>query len=88
MVPYYLYRQKHMAGNQENTGYALPGHACLYNVDMMEETTHILALGAGGISKRSWPDEGRITRAPNVGNIEEYIRRVDEMIQRKRDLFS
>ena len=88
MVPYYLYRQTHMAGNQENTGYALPGHACLYNVDMMEETTHILALGAGGISKRIWPDEGRITRAPNVGNIEEYIRRVDEMIQRKRDLFS
>ncbi len=87
MAPYYLYRQKYMAGNQENTGYALPGHACLYNVDMMEETTHILAMGAGGISKRIWPEEGRITRAPNVSNIEEYIRRVGEMIQRKRDLF-
>jgi arginyl-tRNA synthetase len=46
MVPYYLYRQKYMAGNLENTGYALPGHACLYNVDLMEETSHILALGA------------------------------------------
>ena len=87
MHPYYLYRQKFMAGNQENTGYALPGHACLYNVDMMEETTHILAVGAGGISKRIWPEEGRITRAPNVSNIEEYIRRVDEMIRRKQDLF-
>ncbi len=87
MVPYYLYRQKYMAGNQENTGYALPGHACLYNVDMMEETTHILAMGAGGISKRIWPREGRITRAPNVSNIEEYIRRTDEMIRRKRELF-
>ena len=88
LVPYYLYRQKYMAGNLENTGYALPGHACLYNVDMMEETTHVLAMGANGISKRIWPEEGRITRAPNVANITEYISRVDEMIQRKKDLFT
>ncbi len=87
MVPYYLYRQKYMAGNLENTGYALPGHACLYNVDMMEETSHILALGAGGISKRIWPFEGQITRAPNVANIQEYIARADEMIRRKKELF-
>jgi oxygen-independent coproporphyrinogen-3 oxidase len=87
MVPYYLYRQKYMAGNLENTGYALPGHACLYNVDMMEETSHILALGAGGISKRIWPEEGHISRAPNVANIRDYITRIDEMINRKKDLF-
>ena len=85
--PYYLYRQKNMAGNQENIGYAIPGHACQYNVDIMEETTHILALGAGGISKRVYEDEGHIGRAPNVANIEHYIARVDEMIQRKRELF-
>ena len=87
LQPYYLYRQKNMAGNQENVGYALPGHACQYNVDIMEETTHILALGAGGISKRVYEDEGHIGRAPNVANIEHYINRVDEMIQRKRELF-
>ncbi|MGN1369730.1 MAG: coproporphyrinogen dehydrogenase HemZ [Aristaeellaceae bacterium] len=87
MQPYYLYRQKNMAGNQENIGYAIPGHACQYNVDIMEETTHILALGAGGISKRVYEDEGHIGRAPNVANIEHYISRVDEMISRKRDLF-
>ena len=87
MEPYYLYRQKQMAGNQENVGYALPGHACQYNVDIMEETTHILALGAGGISKRIYPEEGHIERAPNVSNIEHYIARVDEMAQRKRSLF-
>ena len=34
--PYYLYRQKYMAGNLENVGYALPGHACLYNIGNME----------------------------------------------------
>ena len=87
MRPYYLYRQKYMAGNQENVGYALPGHACQYNVDIMEETTHILALGAGGISKRIYPEEGHIGRAPNVSNIEQYIDRVDEMAHRKRVLF-
>ena len=87
MQPYYLYRQKNMAGNQENIGYAIAGHACQYNVDIMEETTHILALGAGGISKRVYEDEGHIGRAPNVANIEHYIARVDEMIQRKRELF-
>ncbi len=87
MQPYYLYRQKYMAGNQENVGYALPGHACQYNVDIMEETTNILALGAGGISKRVYEDEGHIGRAPNVANIEHYIARVDEMVQRKRELF-
>ncbi|MDO5435369.1 MAG: coproporphyrinogen dehydrogenase HemZ [Clostridia bacterium] len=87
MQPYYMYRQKYMAGNQENTGYALTGHACLYNVDIMEETSHILALGAGGISKRIFPEEGHIGRSPNVSNIEQYIERVDEMIGRKKELF-
>ena len=87
LEPYYLYRQKYMAGNQENVGYALPGHACQYNVDIMEETSHILALGAGGISKRVYPEEGHIGRSPNVSNIEQYIARVEEMIHRKRELF-
>ena len=31
MEPYYLYRQKNMAGNFENVGYSVPGKACLYN---------------------------------------------------------
>ena len=87
LQPYYIYRQKHMAGNLENVGYALPGHACQYNVDIMEESSHILALGAGGISKRIYPEEGHIGRAPNVSNIEHYIARVGEMTRRKRVLF-
>ena len=87
MAPYYLYKQKYMAGNLENTGYALPGHACLYNVDIMEETSHILAMGAGGISKRIFPEEGHIERAPNVSNLHDYLTRTDEMIERKKELF-
>ena len=84
--PYYLYRQKYMAGNLENVGYAVPGHACLYNIDNMEETTKILALGAGAITKWLFPRERRIERAPNVRNIEQYIGRVAEMVERKRAL--
>ena len=87
MTPYYLYRQKYMAGNLENVGYALPGHACLYNIDMMEETANVLAVGAGAISKRVQPSIGRIERAPNVSEIGHYISRVDEMMERKRVLW-
>ncbi|MBQ8086947.1 MAG: radical SAM protein, partial [Clostridia bacterium] len=49
--PYYLYRQKYMAGNGENVGYAKAGKACLYNIGNMEETASVLALGAGAITK-------------------------------------
>lgn len=87
MRPYYLYRQKYMAGNLENVGYALPGHECLYNVDMMEETGHVLAVGAGAISKRVDVKKGRIERAPNVSDVSHYIARTDEMIRRKADLW-
>ncbi|MBQ1256185.1 MAG: coproporphyrinogen dehydrogenase HemZ [Clostridia bacterium] len=84
--PYYLYRQKYMAGNLENVGYAKKGKACLYNIGNMEETARVLALGAGAISKWIFPRERRIERAPNVKNIEEYISRVHEMTQRKKKL--
>lgn len=84
--PYYLYRQKYMAGNLENVGYAKPGKACLYNIGNMEETVSVLALGAGAISKWLFDRALRIERAPNVRNIDEYIARVDEMVRRKRDV--
>lgn len=88
MEPYYLYRQKYMAGQQQNVGYARAGAACLYNIDIMEESSSILACGAGAISKRVFPDrELRIERAPNVSNVAIYVERVAEMVERKIDLF-
>ncbi len=86
MEPYYLYRQKNMSGNFENVGYARPGKAGLYNILVMEEVQSILALGAGSISKRVYPD-GRIERCENVKEVAQYIERIDEMIERKRKLF-
>ncbi len=85
MEPYYLYRQKNMSGNFENVGYARPGKAGLYNVLIMEEVQSILALGAGSISKRVYPD-GRIERCENVKEVSQYLERIDEMIERKRAL--
>ena len=49
--PYYLYRQKNMAGNMENIGYAKQGHESIYNILMMEEAQNILGLGVGAASK-------------------------------------
>lgn len=82
--PYYLYRQKHMAGALENVGYCKDDTPCVYNIRIMDEHQSILALGAGGISKRYYPEENRLERVPNVSNYEIYIERLDEMIERKR----
>ena len=81
--PYYLYRQKHMAGNLENVGYALPGTESLYNIRIMAEDQSIIAMGAGAISKICYPQENRLERIANVTNYEIYIDRIDEMIHRK-----
>ena len=85
MEPYYLYRQKNMSGNFENVGYAKPGKAGIYNILIMEEKQSILALGAGTISKAVYPD-GRIERCDNVKDVDLYIEKIDEMIERKRKL--
>jgi len=50
-MPYYLYRQKNMAGNMENIGYAKATHESIYNILMMEEAQTILGLGVGASSK-------------------------------------
>lgn len=85
MLPYYLYRQKNMAGNFENVGYAKEGKAGLYNILIMEEKQSILALGAGATTKFVFDGGRRIERTDNVKDIENYLGRIDEMIERKRE---
>lgn len=87
MQPYYLYRQKNMSGNFENVGYAREGKYGIYNILIMEEVQTIIALGAGSITKRVFGD-GRIERCDNVKDVALYIEKIDEMIERKRKLFS
>jgi len=83
--PYYLYRQKHMAGAFENIGYCKKDKDCIYNVRIMDEHQINIALGAGGISKMYYPEENRLERVPNVTNYQEYIKRIDEMLDRKEN---
>ena len=88
MEPYYLYRQKNMAGNFENVGYALPGKACLYNILIMEEMQTIAACGAGTTTKVVFPAQNRRERCENVKEVEQYIERIDEMIGRKEKILT
>lgn len=83
LEPYYLYRQKNMAGNFENVGYAAKGKACIYNILIMEEKQTIIACGAGTTTKVMFPEENRLERVENVKDVEQYILRLDEMIGRK-----
>ena len=87
MEPYYLYRQKNMAGNFENVGYSLPGKACIYNILIMEELQTIAACGAGTTTKVVFPAENRRERCENVKEVEQYISRIDEMIGRKERIW-
>lgn len=87
MKPYYLYRQKNMSGNFENVGYAREGKYGIYNILINEEVQTIIALGAGSISKRVYPD-GLIERSENMKDVALYIGKIDEMIERKRKLIA
>ena len=85
LEPYYLYRQKNMAGNLENIGFSKLGKECLYNILIMEEKQTIIACGAGTSSKIVFGD-GRIERIENVKDPKLYIERLDEMIMRKESM--
>ena len=93
MEPYYMYRQKNMAGNFENVGYSVAGKECIYNILIMEEKQTIIACGAGASSKIVFHNESdenhavRIERIENVKDVRSYVERIDEMIERKRKFF-
>lgn len=70
--PYYLYRQKFMAGGFENVGWCKMGYECKYNVYMMEELQTIVSLGAGGVTKLLGTDGRKIRRISNPKYPYEY----------------
>ena len=94
LKPYYLYRQKNIAGNFENVGYAKLDKAGIYNILIMEERQTILAAGAGASTKillreSIRTDKGKeigLVHVENVKNITDYIDRIDEMIERKEEM--
>ncbi|MDR1157044.1 MAG: coproporphyrinogen dehydrogenase HemZ [Oscillospiraceae bacterium] len=80
---YYLYRQKYMAGQFENTGWAKPGAVGLYNVCMMEELHTVIALGGGGVTKLVDPTRDRVERVFNPKYPYEYLSNFDRMCENK-----
>ena len=72
-APYYLYRQKNMAGGFENVGWTKPGSENLYNICIMEELCSILAMGAGGSTKLVADGGRRIKRFIAPKYPQEYI---------------
>lgn len=84
--PYYLYRQKDTVGGHENTGYSIPGKECSYNVAMMSDERSVIAVGAGGISKKVMRN-GHLERCPCVKNPREYMKRLEETAARKLAFF-
>ncbi len=79
--PYYLYKQKATLGNLENVGFAKENFECIYNIDTMSDESTVFALGAGAVSKIVLGD--RIERVFNFKNADEYIKRFNEISERK-----
>lgn len=85
--PYYLYRQKYQNGNLENVGYAGRDTICMYNIDMMEETTSILAHGANAMTKRIFRKEQRVERIAAPKDVPTYTSKLPLLDAQKRALF-
>ena len=84
MSPYYLYRQKNIAGNFENVGYARVDKEGIYNILIMEEKQTIMAAGSGASTKFVFCGGSRIERVENVKDLKNYVERIDEMLERKQ----
>lgn len=85
--PYYIYRQKHQLSGLENVGYYRDNSVCIFNIDSMEETNTIIGVGANAISKRVYNIENKIDRQANVKFLKDYIERIDDIIEKKKEFF-
>ena len=83
LFPYYLYRQKNMAGNLENIGFSKEGKECLYNIFMMEEKHTVFGVGAGSSSKILFGN-GRLERVDNGKDFRSYMEHFTEYQDKKR----
>ena len=83
--PYYMYRQKFSSGGYENVGWRQHGGGSFYNVVMMEELCHIIAMGGAGSTKLIMPS-GKIERQFNPKYPTEYLRDIDSVIAKKENI--
>lgn len=84
-IPYYLYRQKEILAYAENVGYTLPGSACLYNIQMMEERQTIIGFGVGAGNKIVKAEDWSVDNFYNPKDLLVYLQRLDDLIIKKVD---
>ena len=82
-VPYYLYRQQYMRGQLENIGYTLPGKACEYNIQIMEERQSILSMGPGSSSKWMRAPEYRQLKQHMPKDVDVYHVTIDALLEKR-----
>ena len=85
LFPYYLYRQKNMAGNLENIGFSRKGKECLYNIFMMEEKHSVWGIGAGSSTKIIFGN-GRLERVDNGKDFRSYMEHFSTYMEKKKKL--
>lgn len=85
-VPYYLYRQQYMRGQLENIGYTLPGKACEYNIQIMEERQTIMSMGPGGSSKWMQSPSFRQKKQHMPKDVDVYTDTLDALLAKRHAL--
>jgi oxygen-independent coproporphyrinogen-3 oxidase len=86
MQPYFLYRQKKMAGNLENVGYSLPGKECIYNIQVIDERQTILGIGPAATTKVVEPCG--LTNYYQPKDISTYINSLPDRLQKRNALLA
>ena len=77
LKPYYLYRQKNIAGNLENVGYAKEGKECIYNIMMMSERHSVYGFGTATTKEVLYENSGkRIESEEGYKSVIDYCERV------------
>lgn len=80
--PYYMYRQKNIAGNHENIAYSKKGKESLYNILIMEELVPIVGVGCGAVSKL-YGENRSYVRLANPTDPDYYIKNIDKLLEDK-----
>lgn len=81
LKPYYLYRQKNIAGNLENVGYAKEGKECIYNIMMMSERHSVYGFGTATTKEVFYENGGkRIESEEGYKSIIDYCERVGNIL--------
>ena len=86
MRPYYLYRQKNMAGNLENIGYAREGAECLYNIRIIGERQTVIGIGPAACTKVVNPTNWRLNSSYHPKDVATYVKSLQTYLNRRERL--